>query len=156
MMNCTKRNASVAVLVLLAGAAGVAWSQARAPARTAAGAPPGLDCQERLADLQMLGADMVEYDTRLARMVGEMQQAGEDEQLAATQALVEEIVAQRCLVISKIKTSHQHLLHHFLEHLLVEPDDERRFSLVSCPLMDYMGRPPSPLSAAERERPLAR
>jgi hypothetical protein len=85
-----------------------------------------------------------------------MQQAGEDEQLAATQAVVEEMVSQRCLVIGRIKTSHQQLVHHFLKHLLVEPDDERRFTLVSCPLMDYIRRSPSPPIPAERERPLER
>jgi hypothetical protein len=156
MMKCTKRIALIAVIVLLVGVAGVAWSQSYGPAKATTGQAPGLDCREVLAELQTLGADMVEFDTRLYRAVETMQQADEDEQLAATQAVVEEMVAQRCLVIGRIKTSHQQLVHHFLKHLLVEPDDERRFALVSCPLMDYMQRSPSPPSASERERPLER
>ncbi len=129
----------------------IAWSQAPGPQLRSQeyGRETLQHCRAVLGEIKVMQGEVATLDQRLEEKLTLMQAASEPEQLDATLAVIEEIVTQRKAMWRMMKGTHQKMVVHLMEHLIVD-DETGKPSLYKCPSWPTCGR--STLAAAPATR----
>jgi len=134
------------VTVMMAGCAAVVISaapglaaQATHEQRTATAkvkAPSGMEakCQAMMAEKEKMMADMKAADQRLDALVATMNTASGMDKMAATAAVVSEMVTQRRAMRDGMMKMQEDMMGHMMEHM-----QAGTASMASCPMMKQMG-----------------
>ncbi len=89
-------------------------------------------CKAMMVELDKMAADMKAADQKLDGLVIKMSNASASTKLAATAAVVTEIVAQRHAIDAGTMKMHQGMMTHVMEHMA-----EGKDSMAMCPIMKH-------------------
>ncbi len=122
----------------MSGVPGLAAQTPKAPqhAATAKVKPPSgiaAKCQAMMAERETMMADMKAADQRLDDLVARMNSASGTEKMAATAAVVSEMVTQRRAMREGMMKMQQGVMGHMMEHMAGKD------SMAMCPMMKQMG-----------------
>jgi len=127
---------AVTLLAMTIGGYGLAWAQTTsAPTDDDRLAAILARSETMIGEMRAMQAEVMELDLALDGKVAEMYAASEDHRLEATQAVVEELVTQRKIMRDHMKGSHQQLMMHMMEVLLIEDAELRERALKQSPVM---------------------
>jgi hypothetical protein len=106
------------------------------PATDKATPPSGMaaKCQAMMAEREKMMADMKAADQRLDDLVAKMNSASGTEKVAATAAVVTEMVTQRRTMRDGMMKMQHGMMGHTTEHMQAGKD-----SMAMCPMMKQMG-----------------
>jgi hypothetical protein len=98
--------------------------------------PAGMEakCQAMMAEHEKMMTDMKAADQRLDDLVATMNTASGMEKMAATAAVVTEMVAERRTMRDGMMKMQQDMMGHMMEHMQAGKD-----SMAMCPMMKQMG-----------------
>ncbi|MCP3904914.1 MAG: hypothetical protein GY715_14915 [Planctomycetes bacterium] len=126
-------------------AGGMMWSQASAQDARGAVATqkrvetePSHRCRNVLAEIRVMQSEMLDLDRRLNAKAEGLNATDPKDRLDATQAVLVEMIAQRRELRLKMKVTHQRIVSHVLQHLMIEDPAARREAMLGCPLMKRM------------------
>jgi hypothetical protein len=91
-------------------------------------------CQAMMAEREQMMTDMKAADQRLDDLVARMNTASDTEKVAATVAVVNELVAQRRAMRDGMMKMQHGMMGHMMEHMQAGKD-----SMAMCPMMKPMG-----------------
>jgi hypothetical protein len=106
------------------------------PAIDTAKPPSGMEakCQAMMAEKNKMMADMKAADQRLDDLVATMNTASGMDKMAATAAVVSEIVTQRRTMRDGMMKMQEDMMSHMMEHMQAGKE-----SMAMCPMMKPMG-----------------
>ncbi len=98
--------------------------------------PSGMEakCQAMMAEHEKMTTDMKAADQRLDGLVATMNTASGMEKMAATAAVVTEMVTGQRTARDGMMKMHQDMMSHMMEHMQAGKD-----SMAMCPMMKQMG-----------------
>ena len=125
--------------VVMSGVPGLAAQTPKEPqhAATDKGKPPSgmaTKCQAMMAEREKMMTDMKAADQRLDDLVASMNSASGTEKMAATAAVVSEMVTQRRTMREGMMKMQEGMMGHMMEHMQAGKD-----SMAMCPMMKQMG-----------------
>ena len=126
-------------LVVLSTTPGLAAQTPQKPTRPAidtAKPPSGMEskCQAMMAEKNKMMADMKAADQRLDDLVATMNTASGMDKMAATAAVVSEMVTQRRTMRDGMMKMQEDMMSHMMEHMQAGKE-----SMAMCPMMKPMG-----------------
>jgi hypothetical protein len=134
-MNCSTRPVwALSALALLATLAAAAWAQKSSHTPDAQGEA----CRLVLADLEVLGSDLIGLDRQLVIALESMRRATGEGRLDATQDALETMAGQRRVMFQKLKLTHQELALHLVAHMSAESFEQARQGLDACPVIAHL------------------
>ena len=106
------------------------------PASDTAKPPSGMEakCQAMMAEKDKMMADMKAADQRLDDLVATMNTASGMDKMAATAAVVSEMVTQRRTMRDGMMKMQEDMMSHMMEHMQAGKE-----SMAMCPMMKPMG-----------------
>jgi uncharacterized protein YaiL (DUF2058 family) len=106
------------------------------PATDTAKPPSGMEakCKAMMAEKEKMMADMKAADQRLDSLVVTMNTASGMEKMAATAAVVSEMVTQRRTMRNGMMKMQEDMMSHMMEHMQAGKE-----SMAMCPMMKPMG-----------------
>ena len=127
---------AVVVLSEVSGLAAQAPQDHQHAAADKAKPPSGMEaeCQAMMAEKQKMMADMKVADQRLDDLVATMNTASGMDKMAATAAVVSEMVTQRRTMRDGMMKMQEEMMGHMMEHM-----QAGAASMAMCPMMKQMG-----------------
>ena len=115
-------------------------------AQTPPAEKPGMmaDCAAMMQQHDTMQKHMAEMDAKLQTMVDEMNKAKGSARVDKMTAVINELVAQRAMMMKQMMEMHPMMMEHMMEHMKMGAMKGMADSMAGCPMMKEGEKPPTP------------
>ena len=108
------------------------------------------DCAAMMQQHETMQKHMAEMDTKLQMLVDEMNKAKGSAKVDKVAAVINELVAQRAMMMKQMMEMHPKMMGHMMEHMKSGMMKGMADSMSGCPMMKGADKAPEPAAAEHK------